>query len=76
MTVLSKRRQAAIAREAVFWGDRMRRAQSPAQRAAVAFDRLRARIADYPHDQQAHAWAEIETRIANMTAAFPLHEER
>jgi len=53
------RREARRQRHATFWALRYAAADTPAGRAAVAFDHLRARITDLPAGERDDAWDDM-----------------
>lgn len=63
---MSRRQLAAAQREDRFWAARIAAARDGAARAAVMFDRLRARIAAAPVRQRESAWAAVTTHLVDL----------
>lgn len=64
---MSARQKARAQRTDMFWAGRLAAAPDRAARAAVAFDRARARITRAPQNRQDEAWARIETALDTIS---------
>ncbi len=70
-----RRRLTRKARAAAYWADRMAAAPTPATRAVVAWDHVRTRITDLPHDAQEQAWNEVVECLAGIAAPTNSHSK-
>lgn len=62
-----RRRDLGRIRRASYWAARMEAAETPAQRAAVAWDHLRARIAALPADRRPPAWEAVIGALSRIS---------
>ena len=61
----SKRARARAARTDRWWAERATTAETPADRAAVAWDRARAAVAHLPADVQPAAWTRLADQLTS-----------
>lgn len=72
----SQRQRARARREAEHYAAKLAEAPNAAARAAVVFDRLRARIADLPVRDRDPAWGGVIAGLEACTARLPTPDER
>lgn len=63
---MSRRQKARRLREAAHWAGKQAAAPTAAARAAVAFDRLRALLADLPPEVRERAWSRVEAALNEL----------
>lgn len=63
-----RRREKGRIRRASYWAQRMQAAASPAERAAVAWDHFRARVATLPEEKRAR---ELENAVIALSRICP-----
>lgn len=61
-----RRREVGKIRRASYWAARMEAAETPAAKAVVAWDHLRARIAVLPPDKRVAAWQSVVAALARI----------
>ncbi len=72
----SQRQRDRARREAEHYAARLAAAPHPAARAAVVFDRLRARVADLPVRDRSTAWQGVIAGLEACAARLPVPDER
>lgn len=61
-----RRREVGRLRRASYWAARMENAASPAARAVVAWDHLRARITALPESERDGAWTQVVEALTRI----------
>jgi hypothetical protein len=67
----STRREARRSRQAAFWSDRMASARTQAEKAAVSWDQLRARITALAAGEQDPVWAALVVHLGRFSPETP-----
>jgi hypothetical protein len=64
----SRRQKERSHRERIFWRDKDAAAGTPVERAAVAWDRLRARVNQLPHAHRGDVWQGIANELDALSS--------
>ncbi len=70
---MSKRAAHRAMRTRVFWAAKLAAANTPAEQAAVAWDRVRSLVADLPAAERDRAWTQIRHHLEQLGPTFAAH---